>query len=543
MSFLEVFHEHLYRSTDPRPPVSEVTVSGIHRPARPFLAEKVSRARAALADLHVAPGDRVVLLGPNSIDWVALDLAILFEGGISVPLYAKQEVGELVAQMVDSAPRAILIVDPDLAESVRAAWPEAPIVPWSWMFEAQPIVRPVVRRAPNDVVTLVYTSGTTGGSKGAMITVANVDFMLPTTAAALSALREAQPGDDDRVFHYLPLCFMGSRVVLWTCLWRDDGILLGTSLDSLVDEIGVAKPHYFLNVPLVLDRFRRGVEQAIAQRGFVARWLYQRTIAALQRQIHATPTGLDAWILPIGERRILAPIRARFGPNLAFLICGSAQLSTDTQLWFGLLGIPVLQVYGLTETTAIVSLDGPDSAAPDRVGLPISGIEVAFGAQDEILVRGPNVFAGYWDRPEATAEVIRDGWLHTGDEGALDEEGRLVLRGRLKEILVLSTGKNVAPSPIEQRVLQALPALSHAVLIGHARSHLTLLAFGEVSRAQVQAALDAVNPTLSHDHRVRGFYLRPSPLSHEEGLLTANGKVRRKAIDSAFAAEIGALYR
>lgn len=540
MNFLDRIHDHLQRFTDPRPPVAEVDAEGVSELPRQAFAELVGRARRGISELKVHPGDRVVLLGGNCMEWVAIDLAILFEGAISVPLYPRQAVHELAAQIVDCAPRAVLVREEGLADALRAACPEVRIARWDTLFEHSPRVAAHVRRAPEDVVTIVYTSGTTGGSKGAMITVANVDYMLPRCDAALAELMDA-PAGTDVVYHYLPLCFMGSRIVLWTSLWRDNGILLGTDLTRIVDELAIARPHYLLNVPLVLERIRRGVEASIAQRSILAGWIYRRTLALAAREAPLPTSGLDGWVVRTAQARIFAPLLEKLGGNLRFLISGSAPLSPETQAWFGLVGIPVLQVYGLTETTAIVSMDRSDTAHPGTVGLPLEGLELRIGDQDELLVRGPNLFAGYWDKPAETAVAIRDGWLHTGDQASLDEAGRLVIHGRVKELVVLSTGHNVAPAPLEQELAEALPD-AQAVVVGHGRPHLTALFFGPVSEGQARAAVQKVNSDLPEYRRLRGFAVRKEPLTHEEGLLTANGKLRRREIEAAEAARIQGLY-
>ncbi len=542
MNFIDQIQGHLVRFTDPRPPVSEVDTAGVQDLPRIAFYELVGRARGGLASLNVLPGDRVVLLGHNSMEWVALDLAILFEGAVSVPLYAKQAPRELADQIADCAPRVVLVADEDRAAALRREGPDARIVLWSRVFEAGPKVAPHVRRKPDDVVTIVYTSGTTGGSKGAMITVRNVDFMLPRCHAALADLMD-QPAGEDVVYHYLPLCFMGSRVVLWTCLWRDNGILLGTSLEHLVDELAVAKPHYALNVPLVLERIRRGVEAKIAQQSILAGMIYRRALKLRSTRAVLPTGGPDGWVLRTAEARIFKPIRDRISPNLRFLISGSAPLSPETHAWFGHIGVPVLQVYGLTETTAIVTMDGPTTALPGTVGVLLPDLDAKIGEDDELLIRGPNVFAGYWDRPKDTAAAFVDGWFRTGDQAAFDAVGRLAILGRAKDLLVPTTGHNVAPAPIEAKLLEALPGATQAVVIGHARPHLAALVFGAVSDAEVRKAVAAINPTLPGYQQVRASIAVPGELTHEAGHLTANGKLRRAAIEAAFAEPIRALYR
>jgi long-chain acyl-CoA synthetase len=207
-----------------------------------------------------------------------------------------------------------------------------------------------------------------------------------------------------------------------------------------------------------------------------------------------------------------------------------------------MLGLPVLQVYGLTETTAICTMDDPQDFTPGRVGRAIPGIEMTLSDTGEILVRGPNVFPGYWNRPEATAQVFREGWFCTGDHGEVDERGNWSILGRVKHLIVLSSGHNVPPEPLEDKLLHALPGAQHVVLVGHGRPYLAALITGAVTAEQVEAVLDSLNAELPHYQRIRAYALLPEPFTVENGLLTANGKLRREAILARFHAEIERLY-
>jgi long-chain acyl-CoA synthetase len=233
------------------------------------------------------------------------------------------------------------------------------------------------------------------------------------------------------------------------------------------------------------------------------------------------------------------------GGKLRALICGSAPLSVETQLFFMMLGIPVLQVYGLTETTAICTMDDPDGRpVPGRVGPAISGVEMKTAENEEIVVRGPNIFPGYWHRPEETAKVLRDGWFHTGDQGELDANGNWKIVGRIKNLIILGSGHNVAPEPIEDKILRELPGASQVVVMGNGRGYLValIIGFGSVTSDQAQAALDRVNLGCPHYKQVRAFHVVSEPFTIESGLLTANGKLKRDLIAEKFRDEIDALY-
>lgn len=509
------------------------------------LARLVAEARAALRALGVTPGDRVVLLAPNSTRWVAADLAVLAEGAVCVPMYARQDPDELVAMMHDAEPRAVLCADDRLLGAVTERWPSAPAVLLATLFggaAGSPVTAPPAPRDPDAPATIIYTSGTSGEPKGVILSTANVDFMLPVVTAAIEAMMGPER-PDHRVFHYLPFCFAGSRVVLWMCLFRRGGIMVSTNLDDLATELRAARPNYLLNVPALLDRIRAGVEAKLAARSAPIRALWSRGKRAAARARDGRATLLDRAALAVARPLVFAKIRAQIGPDLACLICGSAPLSVDTQRWFETLGLPVYQVYGLTETTAIVTMDTPGQVEAGRVGRAIADVETRLGEGDELLVRGPNVFAGYWRKDDATAAAFVDGgWFRTGDQVDRDDAGNTRVIGRVKDLLVPSSGHNVAPEPIEQRLVEGLPGVEQAVVIGHGRPHLTAILCGDADRAAVEAALTEVNAALPHYRRVRAFHLTPERLTPESGLLTANQKLRRAAITAHFADAIEAMY-
>jgi long-chain acyl-CoA synthetase len=208
-----------------------------------------------------------------------------------------------------------------------------------------------------------------------------------------------------------------------------------------------------------------------------------------------------------------------------------------------MLGIPVLQVYGLTETTAICTMDDPRNYEVGRVGPAVPGIEMKLGENDEILVRGPNVFPGYWNRPEESAKVLREGWFHTGDQGELSPAGNWKISGRIKNLIILNSGHNIAPEPIEDELLNLLPNAQHVVLVGNGRSYLSAIVTGSATGDEVQSAISTVNSSLPHYKQVRSFRITTEEFTAQNGLLTANGKLKRDAIAGRFTDEIEEMYR
>ncbi len=511
------------------------------------LLDQIQLVRIFIRTSDVQPGDRCALLAANSIRWVAFHLALMAEGVIAVPLYLRQAPSELAGMMKDCQPRLIFVSEAALGEGVAQGWPEAPrrVLFEDLLSEVAP--QPRLPDTPNprqdsDIVTIIYTSGTSGEPKGVCLNVGNLTHMLSCTTERLDQLMGAAH-EPDRVFHYLPFNFAASTILLLSCLARESVLTLSTDLHKLADEIRLASPHYFLNVPTLLERVRRGVEEAIQKRPAVIRSLIAKARTAWQRRHVGRGRALDALWLALGRGLIFRKIRERFGTHLRALFCGSAPLATETQQFFLMLGIPVLQAYGLTETTGICTLDDPRvPVEPGYVGTAITGIEMKLGENEELVVRGPHIFPGYWNRPEETARVLQDGWFYTGDQGEVNVRGNWRISGRIKNLIILNSGHNIAPEPIEEKLARLLPAAQQVVVVGNGRGYLCALVTGEVESAAVQAALDAANPELSHYRQIRNFTIVRDLFAPEAGLLTAMGKLRRDAINARYASEINAMY-
>ena len=247
--------------------------------------------------------------------------------------------------------------------------------------------------------------------------------------------------------------------------------------------------------------------------------------------------------LGLANAIVFPAIKKKLGANLKALICGSAPLAKETQLFFMMIKLPVLQGYGLTETTGICTLDHPHQVTPGRVGPAVGGIEMKLGEGDEILVRGPNIFSGYWNRPQETAKVMDNGWFHTGDQGEVDEAGNWAVIGRIKNLIIPSSGHNIAPEPIEELVLKNLPGAQQVVVMGNGRSYLSAIITGDVTTEQVKAALETVNAQLPHYKRIRASHIDRQPFTIENGLLTANGKLKRDMISASYREQIEGMYQ
>ena len=549
MNFLENIFERL-RQDAARPVLQEAREGRIVSATGGQLLTAARKARAFLKEAGIRKGDRCVLLAPNGIRWAAMDLALMGEGVLVVPLYVRQAPAELAAMMQDCSPSLLICEDEGLRDSIVKLWPEAPqqvlleeilgkdLESGGAASEAdspQPL-------ADSDPVTIIYTSGTSGEAKGVVLTTGNLNHMLGCTTKRLNQLMGSRD-ESEQVFHYLPFCFAGSWILLLSCLSRNAVLTLSTDLTKLMDEMKLAAPEYFLNVPVLLERVRSGVDDQLRTRGGIAQRLYEGGKASWYREQTGNYSFGDALRLALARRLVFPKIRKGLGPNLQALICGSAPLATETQLYFQMLGIPVLQVYGLTETTAICTMDHPKRIEPGHVGPAIPGIEMRVGENNEILVRGPNVFREYWGKPEKTAEVFQDGWFRTGDQGEVNAAGNWTITGRVKNLIIPSSGHNIAPEPIEDQLARSVPGVKQVVLVGNGRSYLAALITGEAGRAEIESGIDAVNQRLPHYKRIHAFHLCPEPFTVENRLLTVNGKLKRDAITAQYASEIEEMYR
>jgi len=554
LNFLETIFDHLQRSAG-RVALREIRDDHFVSFTGKELLEQIQLVRAYLRGAGLRPGDRCALLGPNSVRWIAVNLGLMAEGFIVVPLYSRQAPAELAAMMKDCEPRLLFVSDAALGEGVARAWPGSrETAPRRVLFEevfrerAFPVELEDVpnSRGDADLATIIYTSGTSGEAKGVCISIGNLSHMLACTTERLDLLMGqllVTSREPDRVFHYLPFNFAASWILVLTCLYRETVLTLSTDLNRLADEIRLAAPHYFLNVPTLLERVRRGVEEALAKRGAPIRALFAKARDGWHHKHAGRGRAFDGMWLALGRSLIFRQVRVRFGPHLRALICGSAPLAPETQQFFLMLGISVLQGYGLTETTGICTLDDPRlPVEPGYVGSAITGVELKIADNEEIVVRGPNIFSGYWNRPEETARVIEEGWLHTGDQGEVNVRGNWRIIGRLKNLIILNSGHNVAPEPIEEKVAQLLPGAQQVVLVGNGRGYLCALVSGAVEPAAVQSVLDTVNLGLPHYRQIRNFRIVQEPFTAENGLLTANGKLRRDAINARYVSEINAMY-
>lgn len=547
MNYIENILQLLKQPQD-RPILREVRYGKLHEVRVFEFRTLVRSARSFIQKSGLKKGDRCGLLAPNSIRWAAVDLALSAEGIIVVPLYSRQAPNELVNMLKDNGASAVFCSDEALLQGIKDNWhlaandagntPPPSLILFNELFKGVPskeISDKPIKLEDSDCIRIIYTSGTSGEPKGVMLTVANITYMLGRTTSRLDQLMNpTEESPIEEVFHYLPFCFAGSWIILLSSLSRNAVMTLSMDLNKLADELKIAAPQYFLNVPTLLERIKNGVETQISQKPPFVQSIYNKGKAGWVKRFEKNAGLFDnLWFL-LANHLILKTIRQKLGVQLKALICGSAPLSKDTQMFFMMMGIKVLQCYGLTETTALCTMDDPDNYMPGKVGPAIDGVEMKLGENDELLVRGPNIFAGYWNRPEATANTMLGDWFRTGDQGVIDENGFWSITGRLKNLIILNSGHNIAPEPIEEKILTHLPKAQQCVVMGNGSGYLAALITGDITDGEIESVLASVNPQLPHYKQIHKFHINKDALTIESGLLTANGKLKRDAIAAEF---------
>jgi len=541
----------------------------------------------------VRPRDHVALLSENRLEWTLSDLALLALGAVDVPIHATQAPAQVAHILRDSGARVLLLSTGeqwrrirDVISSVESvekiitfeaiADADARVLPFAQLFEAgrqwashEPDLYDRLRRAvrPSDLATLLYTSGTTGDPKGVMLTHANI------TSNVTAAMRVLGYSSRDVVLSILPLSHSFERMAFYCYLHGGLSIYYAEAFDKVAENLRDVRPTVLVGVPRLFEKMRERILTASlelpAVRRRLVRWGLQtgERYHRAQRTTGIVPTRLR-WSYEIADRLVLSRIREQMGLDRArSLISGGAALAPDIAYFFLGLGLEILQGYGLTETSPVVTVNPPGANKIGTVGRPIPGVEVMIAEDGEILVRGPNVMLGYYQRPEETAAVFTaDGWLRTGDVGALDADGYLVITDRKKDLIKTSGGKYVAPQALENRLV-ASPLIAQAVVVGDQRKFPVALivpqfdalrryaeergisvpdvrqlcAHPEIQRLY-EAEVERLMADFSPYEQVKKIALLERELTIAEGELTPTLKVRRRIVEEKYRDVIERLY-
>ncbi len=551
--------------------------------AAEFLAEVQAVAKGLLAT-GLDAGDRVALVSRTRYEWTLLDYAIWFAGCVTVPVYETSAADQLAWVVGDSGARAAVVETPDHVARVDEVRERLPDLQQVWCLDdaGEGAVAALTRlggevtddeleqrrtaATPLDLATLVYTSGTTGRPKGCMLTHGNFMFELAVATTELSELFE---DDDASTLLFLPLAHVFARVIQVGSIRTRTRLGHSSDVTDLATQLAGFRPSFLLAVPRVFEKVFNTASQRATADGRGA--LFDRAARAAMdwsRGLDRGRPGVRVRARHALYARLVYPqLLDAMGGRCRHAIAGGAPLGERLGHFYRGIGLTVLEGYGLTETTAAVTVNLPDAQKVGTVGRPLPGTAVRVAEDGELLFTGGQVFAGYWDDEDATREVLdRDGWIHTGDVGEVDDEGFVRITGRKKEILVTAGGKNVSPAVLEDRV-RAHPLVSHCLVVGDGRPFIGALvtldpeafpAWAEAHgksgapadltddpdlRAEIEAAIEDANAGVSKAESIRRFAVLAHEWTEEGGQLTPSLKLRRSVVLGQSRAAIEALYR
>jgi long-chain acyl-CoA synthetase len=574
----------------PKPDFMLVKRAGAYAPiSAGEFGEGVKHLALGLRALGFEPGQKLCLLSENRPAWTMTDFAALTAGGLTVPIYTTL-VSEQIRYIIDDSDASVVVVSnaeqwkkveplragltkvkhyitfadeapagvltlKDVQEKGRAAAAAEPR-----LYEGL-----VAKVKPGDEATLIYTSGTTGVPKGVILTHDNLISNIKTAAQIIEFT------DKDTVLSFLPLSHILERMVMFTYIFKGCTVAFAESVEAVAQNLLEVRPHIMVSVPRVFEKiYTKVMDQVMASpalRRKIFFWAVKvgKAYGALKLAGKPVPGGL-AFRRKIAAKLVFSKIIAKTGGRVRFFVSGGAPLSKDIAEFFYAIGLVILEGYGLTETSPVLSLNTFENIRLGTVGKPVPGVEIKIAEDGEILARGPNIMKGYYKKEAETREIMEDGWFHTGDIGQFDPDGFLVITDRKKDLLVTSGGKNIAPQPIEN-LIKASPYITNAVVIGDRRRFIAALVVPDFDKLQayakeqgiaygsveelcgngriadfLKAEVDRATPLLASYERVKKIVVLPRDFEIERGEITPSLKVRRSNVTAKYQAQIEALY-
>jgi len=539
-----------------------------------------------LVTLGIEKGDRVSILGNTRPEWTYFDFAALSIGATVVPIYQTNSPEECRYVLENSDSKVVVVEDAEQLEKVRAVRDQLPQLEhvvlmtgagsedaismedlaakggggddatWATLYDSV---------TPEDICTFIYTSGTTGPPKGCVISHGNYRAMLDMVKET-SVIEEG-----DLTYLYLPLAHSFALLIqlgsydLGTAIayWERDPLKILPNLAEL-------KPSYFPSVPRIFEKIYTAATSAIEKEGGLKKAIFNWAIKVGEKMREAERSGREPGFLlqrqyAFADKKVLSKIRGLFGGNIRLAVSGAAPINPEILRFFDAAGVLVLEGWGMTETSTAATISSPEDFKVGTIGKPFPGCEVRIADDGEILVKGPNVFQGYHKNPEATAETIVDGWLHTGDIGEIDSEGFIKITGRKKDIIITAGGKNITPANLEAEIKQH-PLVSQCVVVGDRRPYLVALVTLDPEEAvkyaqendlpedpvqlaqnpdvktAIEAHVDKINQNFARVEQVKKITILPNDLSQESGELTPTLKVKRAVVAQKHEDAIEQLY-
>ena len=547
--------------------------------------ETVRALSLGLTDLGVEKGDKVSILANTRPEWTYFDFAALSAGAVVVPIYQTNSPEECQYVLENSDAKVVVVEDEEQLEKVRAVRDRLPMLEHVVRMtgagedaismadlEARGAARDAAEWearwssvSPKDICTFIYTSGTTGPPKGCIISHGNYRAMLDM----VNATSVVEP--EDVSYLYLPLAHSFALLIQFgsfdlgatLAYWERDPLKILPNLAEL-------KPTYFPSVPRIFEKIYTAATSGMEKEGGLKKAVFDWSIGVGGKMRKVERSGKRPGFLlrkqyEFADKRVLSKIRGLFGGRLRLAVSGAAPINPEILRFFDAAGVLVLEGWGMTETSTAATISTPDDFKVGTIGKPFPGCEVKIAEDGEILVKGPNVFQGYYKNEEATRETIVDGWLHTGDIGEIDSDGFIKITGRKKDIIITAGGKNITPANLEAEIKQH-PLVSQCVVVGDRRPYLVALvtldpeevvayakehgltedpaqlaANGEI-KAVIDAHVEKINQLFARVEQVKKVAILPSDLTQESGELTPTLKVKRAVVAAKHEPEIEALY-
>jgi long-chain acyl-CoA synthetase len=555
------------------------------------LRRAVEELSLGLRALGVEPGDRVAILSENRPEWAYADLATLAGAAVDVPIYPTLTAPQVLYILKDSEAKVVFVSGPPEAARVAQVRAQAPALrhvirmneaafPGTLSLaevrekgraalaaDPEAVRNAAAALDPDGLATIIYTSGTTGDPKGVMLSHHNIASNVAAATAVFPVF-----GPDDVALSFLPLCHIFERMAgHYLMLSRGVTIAYAESVEKVPANMAEVRPTVMLSVPRLYEKLHARILEKVAADPPLRRRIFRWGLAvggeAFQHSVRKTrPPARLRLQRALADRLVFAKIKKRVGGRLRVFVSGGAPLAREIAEFFGAVGLPILEGYGLTETSPVITVNRPDDFRPGTVGPPVEGVEVKIAPDGEILTRGPHVMKGYFKRPEATAEAIdKDGWFHTGDVGFL-EDGFLTITDRKKDLIVTSGGKNIAPQPIEG-ALKRSPLIAEVVMIGDKRHYASALVVPRfealekwasargipfrdredlVRRPEIVAhyenAVKEATGGLARFEQIKKITLLPREFSMEAGELTPTLKVKRRVVEQKYKDMIDRMY-
>jgi long-chain acyl-CoA synthetase len=543
-----------------------------------------------LKDLGLKAGEKMVILSDSRAEWVMADIGNLCLGGITVPIYTSLVPEQIKYIINDSDSKIVVFSDSLQWEKLKAIKSELknvthyitflPEAPEGALTFAQVMERGkkldqgnpglfekmAQQIRPDDLASIIYTSGTTGVPKGVMLTHSNFISNVKACASVIDF------SEKDTVLSFLPLSHVLERMVTFTYLYKGCTIGYAESMDTLAENLLEVRPHIMVNVPRVLEKIYSKVMDNVLRSSALKRkiffWAVKVGREYAKRKLSRQPIpGFLQFKKNLAHKLVYSKILEKTGGRVRFFVSGGAPLSKDIAEFFYAMGLVVLEGYGLTETSPVISVNTFENLKFGTVGKVIPDVEVMIAEDGEILTKGPNVMKGYYKKEDETREAFKGGWFHTGDIGHLDEEGFVVITDRKKDLIVTSGGKNVAPQPIEN-LLKLSPYVSNAVVLGDRRRFISALvvpnfdklkeyaktnnipfeANGDLTRSEqvlnfMQREIDHITPNLASYEKVKKIALLDRDFEIEKGEMTPTLKVKRNIVEERYKDIIDVLYK